>query len=83
MTEILPFSLRGTVLPICGAIMTLANISVGMTFPVLLDTFGVAGALGPYVAWNALAMAVCAFCMIETKGETKDSIAKAFFSSGK
>lgn len=66
--EMFPNQIRGSGLAVSGMVLWLANFCIIMTFPVLLDSLGLAAAYGMYTA-----VAIISFCFVlrfarETKG---------------
>ncbi|MFP4228501.1 MAG: sugar porter family MFS transporter, partial [Salinivenus sp.] len=74
--EMFPNKFRGAALAICGLVQWLANFAITMTFPILLDSIGLALSYAIYAAFGLVAYAFVKLFIDETKGRTLEDMSR-------
>ncbi|HWB59404.1 MAG TPA: sugar porter family MFS transporter, partial [Chthoniobacteraceae bacterium] len=72
--EMFPNQMRGAALAVSGLSQWLANFAITMTFPILLDKFGLGGAYGLYAAFALISIFIVMAIVKETKGRTLEQM---------
>mmetsp|Transcript_739 Transcript_739/g.2239 ORF Transcript_739/g.2239 Transcript_739/m.2239 type:complete len:477 (-) Transcript_739:334-1764(-) len=72
MAELLAASgpIKGKVAAVCTSLNWVANLGVGLSFPIMLSTLGIGGSYLVYALLNFGCTAFCIFLMIETKQQS-------------
>ncbi|CAD7703448.1 unnamed protein product [Ostreobium quekettii] len=76
LSEILPESIKGRLAALATALTWVVNLFVVFTFPLMLNTIGVAASYMVYAALNVGGVAFIYFLLIETKCQTMDEIVR-------
>jgi len=76
LSEILPESIKGRLAALATALTWVVNLVVVFTFPLMLNTIGVAASYMVYAALNVGGVAFIYFLLIETKCQSMEEIVR-------
>jgi SP family sugar:H+ symporter-like MFS transporter len=74
--EMFPNKFRGAALSVCGVAQWLANFTITMTFPIMLENIGLGLSYGIYAFFGLVAFAFIALFIEETKGRTLEDMSR-------
>lgn len=74
--EMFPNKFRGAALAVCGLVQWLANFTITMTFPILLENIGLGVSYGIYAAFGVVAYVFVKLFIQETKGRTLEDMSR-------
>ena len=74
--EMFPNKFRGAALSVCGVAQWLANFTITMTFPIMLENIGLGLSYGIYAFFGLVAFAFVMLFIEETKGRTLEDMSR-------
>ena len=80
--EMFPNKFRGAALSVCGLAQWLANFTITMTFPIMLETIGLGLSYGIYAFFGLVAFAFVVLFIDETKGRTLEDMSREAEEAG-
>jgi SP family sugar:H+ symporter-like MFS transporter len=80
--EMFPNKFRGAALSVCGLAQWLANFTITMTFPIMLENIGLGLSYGIYAFFGLVAFAFVVLFIDETKGRTLEDMSREAEEAG-
>jgi len=74
--EMFPNKFRGAALSVCGVAQWLANFTITMTFPIMLENIGLGLSYGIYAFFGLVAFGFVVLFINETKGRTLEDMSR-------
>lgn len=78
LSEIFPLRIRGAGMGISVAFLWITNFFIGLTFPMMLEGFGLSGTFFAFAAIGVVGFVIMKMFFPETKGKTLEEIEEAF-----
>lgn len=78
LSEIFPMRVRGAAMGISVAIFWMTNFFIGLTFPVMLEGFGLSGTFLAFAAIGVVGFIIMKMFFPETKGKSLEEIEESF-----